>query len=257
MSRISYQFICLSLISTFSWGQQKSNDFTKRMGNFDGKLNLYSGKLFMNSKLNSKINNRIRIEEWPAKYSPYGGKRFATENHEGLIQKRVDWQKLTPELPLQERKSKMANERIMESDIKNRTPATKSVEFRDAVYAQLDKRVDDWLNKVNNVSLQEINRYQFRKGRPSEPGFPVQQAGSGGNFDKQSKTRYPNSIKTPLPKQSSGSSYWLGPRKVSVQGAQKTSPKSNLNPTPKGGYRSASRPILGPKKVRVQLGAPQ
>ena len=125
----------------------------------------------MNSKLNSKINNRIRIEEWPAKYSPYGGKRFATENHEGLIQKRVDWQKLTPELPLQERKSKMANERIMESDIKNRTPATKSVEFRDAVYAQLDKRVDDWLNKVNNVTLQEINRYQFRKGRPSEPGF--------------------------------------------------------------------------------------
>ena len=34
------------------------------------------------------------------------------------------------------------------------------------------------MDKVNNMSLRDINRFQFRKGRPSEPGFPVQQAGS-------------------------------------------------------------------------------
>ena len=33
----------------------------------------------------------------------------------------------------------------------------------ETLLAQIDKRVDDWLNKVNNVSLQEINRYQFRR----------------------------------------------------------------------------------------------
>ena len=36
------------------------------------------------------------------------------------------------------------------------------VEFRDANYAELDKRVDDWMNKVNNVK--DINRFQFKPG---------------------------------------------------------------------------------------------
>ena len=114
--------------------------------------------------------------------------------------------------------------------------------------------VDDWLNKVNNVSLQEINRYQFRKGRPSEPGFPVQQAGTEGSSNRQNKIQFPNPIKTPKAQQPNGSSYWLGPRKTSVQGGNQALPKASPQPTPKGGYRSGPRPILGPKKVRVQVG---
>ena len=238
-----------------SWGQQKSNDFTRRVGSFDGKLNRYSGKSFMNSKLNSKLNNRIKIEEWPTKYSPFGGKRFTSKNHEGLIKKRIEWKKIPTELPLQERRSKVGNERVLENDLSNSTSATAAVEFRDAVYAQLDKRVDDWLNKVNNVSLQEINRYQFRKGRPSEPGFPIQQAGTEGSSNRQNTTQFPNPIKKiPKAQQPNGSSYWLGPRKTSVQGGNQVLPKASSQPTPKGGYRSGPRPILGPKKVRVQVG---
>ena len=208
----------------------------------------------MNAKLNSKLNNRIRIEEWPTKYSPFGGKRFTSKNHEGLIKKRIEWKKIPTELPLQERRSKVGNERVLENDLSNSTSATTAVEFRDAVYAQLDKRVDDWLNKVNNVSLQEINRYQFRKGRPSEPGFPVQQAGTEGSSSRQNTTQSPNPIKTPKAQQPNGSSYWLGPRKTSVQGGNQALPKASPQPTPKGGYRSGPRPILGPKKVRVQVG---
>ena len=208
----------------------------------------------MNAKLNSKLNNRIRIEEWPTKYSPFGGKRFTSKNHEGLIKKRIEWKKIPTELPLQERRSKVGNERVLENDLSNSTSATTAVEFRDAVYAQLDKRVDDWLNNVNNVSLQEINRYQFRKGRPSEPGFPVQQAGTEGSSSRQNTTQFPNPIKTPKAQQPNGSSYWLGPRKTSVQGGNQALPKASLQPTPKGGYRSGPRPILGPKKVRVQVG---
>ena len=34
------------------------------------------------------------------------------------------------------------------------------------------------MEKVNNLSLRDVNRFQFRKHRPSEPGFPVQKAGS-------------------------------------------------------------------------------
>ena len=254
MSRISHCLITILFFSHPSWGQQKSNDFTRRVGSFDGKLNRYSGKSFMNAKLNSKLNNRIRIEEWPTKYSPFGGKRFTSKNHEGLIKKRIEWKKIPTELPLQERRSKVGNERVLENDLSNSTSATTAVEFRDAVYAQLDKRVDDWLNNVNNVSLQEINRYQFRKGRPSEPGFPVQQAGTEGSSSRQNTTQFPNPIKTPKAQQPNGSSYWLGPRKTSVQGGNQALPKASPQPTPKGGYRSGPRPILGPKKVRVQVG---
>ena len=256
MSRISYYLFFYLLVSHVCVGQQKSNDFTRRLGSFDGKLNRYSGKSFMNSKLNSKINNRIKIEEWPTKYSPFGGKRFVSKNPNSLIQKRIPWQTIPADRPLQDSRSKVADDRVMESDLNNRTSAASAVEFRDAVYAQLDKRVDDWLNKVNNVSLQEINRYQFRKGRPSEPGFPVQQAGSQGSkevpttFSPSSPRKLPASAKPPV-----GSSYWLGPPKASVQNGKQLAPQTKKpQPTPKGGYRAGSQPILGPKKVRVQVG---
>ncbi|MEC7802601.1 MAG: hypothetical protein VX467_05430 [Verrucomicrobiota bacterium] len=236
------------------WGQQKSNDFTRRVGSFDGKLNRYSGKSFMNAKLNSKLNNRIRIEEWPTKYSPFGGKRFTSKNHEALIKKRIEWEKVPTELPLQEKMSKVENQRVHENDLSNSTSATTAVEFRDAVYAQLDKRVEDWLGKVNNVSLQEINRYQFRKGRPSEPGFPVQQAGSEGSSSRQSTTQPSKPNKSSSAQEPNGSSYWLGPRKMSVQGGSQAIPRATSQPAPSRGYRSGPRPILGPKKVRVQIG---
>ena len=42
----------------------------------------------MNSKLNSKINNRIKIEEWPTKYSPFGGKRFVSKKPEQFDSKK-------------------------------------------------------------------------------------------------------------------------------------------------------------------------
>ncbi|MDA7757441.1 hypothetical protein N8920_06035 [Opitutales bacterium] len=254
MSRISHLFLLLFLALSVQ-GQQKSNDFTKRLRIFDGKLNAFSGKSFMNSKLNSKINNRIRIEEWPSKYSPFGGKRFIAKNNDRLIRKRIDVKTLPSKFPLDERRSGLGNERIMESDLTNHTAAASSVEFRDAVYAQLDRRVDDWMNKVNNVSLQEINRYQFRKGRPSDPGFPVQQAGSEGSPESR------NTINPTLPVKDSpsspvpaGSSYWMGPRKISVSGESKSISRPVPQARPKGGYRVGSKPILGPKKVRVQVG---
>ena len=141
------------------------------------------------------------------------------QNSEQLIKKEFHGRTILLSRPLQERRSKLAEDRVLESDLNNRTAAVNSIEFRDAVYAQLDKRVDDWLSKVNNVSLQEINRYQFRKGRPSEPGFPVQQAGSRRKTKKYHLWLSPSSpVKVAASgKQPVGSSYWLGPRKISVQ----------------------------------------
>ena len=44
----------------------------------------------------------------------------------------------------------------MDAKTENKSPAAASIEFRDAYYAQLDKRVDDWMSKVNNMSLRDI-----------------------------------------------------------------------------------------------------
>ena len=254
MSRISFYLIYIFITTHSTWAQQKSNDFTSRVGNVDGKLNRYSGKSFMNASLKSKMNNRIRIEEWPTKYSPFGGKRFVTKNHEGLIKERIELEKLPTKLTFQQKNLKIGSQRIKESDLTNRTSAAAAVEFRDAIYAQLDKRVDDWLGKVNNLSLQEINRYQFRRGRSSEPGFPVQQAGSESSSDKQSTTQFSNPIMAPSAQKSNGTSYWLGPRKTSVQGGSQKIPKTSVQSVPRGGYKSSPRPILGPKKIRVEVG---
>ena len=258
MSRISYHLFFTLFFVCISWGQQKSNDFTKRVGVFDGKINRLSGKSFINSRLNTKLNNRIRIEEWPTKYSPFGGKRFVAKNNEGLIKKRIQTKILPANFPVQERRSRMGNDRVMESDLTRHTSAASSVQFRDAVYAQLDKRVDDWMNNVNRVSLREINRYQFRKGRPSDPGFPVQQAGSEGKVQNLN-TVSPNlpSQEAPAPQKPAGSSYWLGPRKTSVSGGTKPMPSSSPSPKPRGGFKINSKPVLGPKKVRIQVGAPE
>ena len=145
---------------------------------------------------------------------------------------------------------------------KTEIPAAASIEFRDAYYAQLDKRVDEWMNKVNNMSLRDINRFQFRKGRPSEPGFPVQQAGSQ-NLPKPSSEENLGSpsVRGVMPSQSNRT----GAVSPVIGWAQKScfhnckwksfseSFTGGKNCTFKKELQCFPKPVLGPKKVRVQV----
>ena len=118
------------------------------------------------------------------------------------------------------------------------------------------------MNNVNNMSLRDINRFQFRKDRPSEPGFPVQKAGAE-NLPMSSLEQKlgSSSVRGVIPsgKGNSGdvkASYWMGPRKMissSTSGKVSPSPSSQSDSmrTSKN-YRSAPRPVLGPKKIRVE-----
>jgi hypothetical protein len=74
--------------------------------------------------------------------------------------------------PLNDQIADESSERASNQNLSKKAPAASAVEFRDAYYARLNDRVDDWMEKVNNMSLQDINRYQFRRDRPSKPGFP-------------------------------------------------------------------------------------
>ncbi|NDH17404.1 MAG: hypothetical protein EBY48_10100, partial [Opitutae bacterium] len=160
------------------FGQQKMNDFTKRVQTFDGKLSSFSTRGSSLQKMSAFSSKRINLREWPSKYSSIGGKRF----------REFKTINLPIELPLNDQRASENGKKIRDHSITNREPAVNSVEFRDAYYAQLDKRVDDWMSKVNNMSLRDINRYQFRRDRPKEPGFPVQRAGAGGLEGSQRQT---------------------------------------------------------------------
>jgi hypothetical protein len=164
-------------------GQQKANDFTKRVGGFDGKMSTLNGRSSKFNRMNPHSSRRISIEEWPAHFSPFGGKRFPMGNANLWGSERVPSTRIEIKTPLNDQIADESSERASNQNLSKKAPAANAVEFRDAYYARLNDRVDDWMEKVNNMSLQDINRYQFRRDRPSKPGFPVQRAGGGTSED--------------------------------------------------------------------------
>ena len=256
-SRLS---LCLGALLSFFLSsvsaQQKANDFTKRVQAFDGKLSSLSSRSSSLQRMNSFSQKRFTIREWPSKYSSFGGKRFRDQQTNEWSVKRVDADVLPVETPLNEKRARENQMKLDEHFIENRLPASQSVEFRDAYYAQLEKRVDDWMSKVNNMSLQDINRYQFRKGRPSKPGFPVQRAGAEMGDTARS---HANVVDSGLPEKVNRSSslpaqkYWMGSRKMETRSREVSDEKED-SPRAKN-FKSGPTPLFGPKEVRVQVGA--
>ena len=70
-------------------------------------------------------------------------------------------------------------ERVSQSDLGGRAQAASSIEFRDAYYAELGKRVDDWMEKVNNLSLRGRQPVSIQKAPPLRTGVPRTKSGFG------------------------------------------------------------------------------
>jgi hypothetical protein len=267
MSRTSFNLSLISFILFFGAGsigfaQQRANDFTKRVRSLDGKLNAMSSKRLSTSRINSVSSQRFSVHEWPSRFSPFGGKRFPMQNKNTLGSERIKTSVMEVELPHNQNYATENSKRAFSSNSENKSMAAASVEFRDAYYAQLDKRVDDWMSKVNNMSMQDINRFQFRKGRSNEPGFPVQKAGSESLPMTSSEQKLGNSnVRGVIPSGQGNAgagrpSYWLGPKKMvssttSGRVSGSASAQSNSAQTSKR-FPSPLRPVLGPKKIRVQ-----
>jgi len=250
-------------------GQQKANDFTKRVGGFDGKMSTLNGRSSKFNRMNPHSSRRISIEEWPAHFSPFGGKRFPMGNANLWGSERVPTTRIEIKTPLNDQIADESSERASNQNLSKKAPAANAVEFRDAYYARLNDRVDDWMEKVNNMSLQDINRYQFRRDRPSKPGFPVQRAGGGTSEDSNREALFqgsglPENNQISLPQ--GNKEYWMGPRKVKSSSTSSTSnvgsqKKTFYNPMksnkPVKNFKTNSKPILGPKTIRVQVGKPE
>jgi len=261
-------------------GQQRQNDFTKRIRAYDGKLNVMSAKRLSSPGLSSNFNRRIPFNQIPRNYSRFGGKRFPMGD--SAIKSQMLEAKTLPFDRGFGKRSSLSGKTATGGALSSRAVAVASVEFRDSYYGALDKRVDEWMNNVNQMSLQDVNRYQFRRGRSTEPGFPVQKAGSRdlptpsagkGLGSGQFRGVIPSA---PARTSSGQPSYRLGSvrTKTTVGGASTSStsrrtvapasPPSGSGASPalrsllfpsrnSGGSSSGSMPRLGPKKIRVSV----
>jgi len=258
--------LCLAIawafFSTDALAQQRENDFTKKMRSFDGRLSNLSGKRLSSSRMHSAFSKRISVREWPSKFSSFGSRRFPLGNTKTIGSERVAGPLLPVKTPLNDSLARANWDRVPQNDLGGSAQAAASVQFRDAYYAELGKRVDDWMEKVNNMSLRDVNRFQFRRHRPSEPGFPVQKAGSesipspsmdSGLGRPSMRGVTPPGASSQVPKQS----YWLGPKKIRTSGSGTKSPtdrvfQSSPQPTRKN-FKSIPKPLFGPKKIRIEV----
>ena len=254
--------IAWGFFATGAWGQQRENDFTKKMRSFDGRLSNLSGKRLSSSRMNSAFSKRISVREWPSKYSSFGTRRVPLGDSKTIGSERVPTTRLQVKTPLNDSLARANWERVSQNDLGESAQAVSSVQFRDAYYAELGKRVDDWMEKVNNMSLRDVNRFQFRRHRPSEPGFPVQQAGSenlpspppDGGFGRPSlRGVTPPGSSSKVPKQS----YWLGPKKIRTSAPRPKAPTDRVFQSapqpPDKNFKYYPKPLFGPKKIRVEV----
>ena len=254
--------IC-GLFTVGVWGQQKANDFTRKFKSADVRLSKLSGKRLSSSRMHSSYSKRISVSEWPSRYSSFGNRRFPLQDKENLGSERFPTNQLQIKTPLNNSRAPAYWERVSQRDLGENFQAVASVEFRDAYYAQLSKRVDSWMEKVNNMSLRDVNRYQFRRNRPSEPGFPVQKAGSEALPTPSADTGLGRpslrGVGSPgIPRSgATKESYWMGPKKIQTSGGQKSSSSNSLfrspSAAPEKNFKSYPKPLFGPKKVRVQV----
>lgn len=257
MSRLSLKYFLVPLLGcNLVLAQQKANDFTKRLGFLEGKQSRLSGRFFSSPRLSEAYSKRIKIQEWPKHFSPFGGKRYTTNDIQGLITKRVPLKQVERADAVIPGRVLGEEKRAPRLNYEDRYTSTATVEFRDAYYAKLNQRMDEWMEKVNNLSLRDVNRFQFRKGRSAEPGFPVQRAGS--DLSEVPPNRLPSPGSGTLPKLST--EYRIGPRaKSSVQSNPVKVPTRTVSPQiPSSSIAPDKKdtppiPKLGPKKIRVQV----
>jgi len=260
-SRLSFVvFVGLYFFLSPLQSQQKANDFTKRASLFDGKIYSPSGRTSNFNRLNRSATKRISLSEWPSHYSPFGGRRYPMGSAKVRGNERVATTKIEIDTPIQLNRARENSARLDSGNINNLAPAASSVEFRDAYYSQLNDRVDEWMEKVNNMSLRDINRYQFRRGRSNEPGFPVQRAGGATNKDAASQIPLKNSGLSKSNKSSvfnSAGNYWMGPKKNTSNFTSPNSLDSAVKVPPndmrRENFKSSPKPLFGPKTIRVEV----
>ena len=235
------------------------------MKRFGGNSKILNGTTI--SRIGGK---RIHVSEIPFHYSRFGGKRFPSKRVDILQRRGFSAPQLRFPTTFGSARSGLDSKRAIGTPSAVVRTTAGAQKFRDKYDKSLDKRVDEWMQKVNNLSLAEVNRYQFRRGRSTKPGFPVQQA--GGQSSLVPSTKNLSTFSRPTQKSSGPSRYWLGPSRTKTSvSANKTTPRSVApvpsavpqvrppaplpsysNPSSAGRLMKFPTIRLGPKKVSAR-----
>ena len=260
----------IALLSAFLWAQGysqiKDRDYTRQLGSQFKRYQ--SGSSLFGGKVNSRISGkRIHVSEIPFHFSRFGGKRYPANKLE--IKQRLP-------IPTSTLKTSMLHggARIGSNDrfafrgaSKMNSTSAVAQEFRQKHNSSLNKRIDDWMAKVNNLSLADVNRQQFRRGRSTTPGLPVQRAGESGIPQPQSL------LPSSLQGTGSGSSpkspsrYWLGPLKTKKTSSGNNSSRSRPAPQSQSSSKTplpdlsskylVPRTTSQPRYPQIRLGPPK
>ena len=245
----SSAILLLIVLTSQGFAQIKNRDFTRRLGS-EFKRHEGSSKLF-GSMINPRISGKlIHVSEIPFHYSRFGGKRFPV-NRLNVLERR-EFPAPTLNFPTVHGSTRVdANDkRAMRDTAMLNSTTSVAEEFRDKYNESLDKRVDQWMEKVNNLSLADVNRYQFRRGRSTTPGFPVQKAGATDPTPPSKQPLLPAFLQggqsISAPKAKAPSRYWMGPKKITttVNGSPKS---SKSTPRPRTTIQPSSQAVPAPK----------
>ncbi len=270
----SIGFALSVLFAVQGFAQIKDRDYTRKSGSqfkrYEGGSKLFGGKA--NTLISSK---RIHVSQIPFHYSRFGGKRFPVNKVEILERRPFSASSLNFPTMHGDARVNATGKTAFKNASKVSSTTVVAQEFSDKYHESLDKRVDEWMDKVNNLSLADVNRYQFRRGRSTTPGFPVQKA---GEQEPSSKTLLPATLQgarsLSAPGVSPPSRYRLGPMKIqsTSSGRGNSSSSPSVPKAPKASSSgSSSAPVpqltiprskgsskhppirLGPRKITVRV----
>lgn len=138
----------------------------------------FEKKTWQQPPSNSMMQKRFPLKEWDKHFSPVGSKRApipmeADQDRAVYKTKRIDRKEFPAEMA-------RWNERMVELHEKAGIEMSEEAELvmNQRMYSAMLQDTQQFKELAENLSLRDINRYQFRRNR-SDGEVPVQRAGGG------------------------------------------------------------------------------
>jgi len=172
-------FILLALVMTATWlrGESHTMDFVQRRADGISHKRVES-RMWGGEKNSQLLQKRFPIEDWEKHYSSIGTKKAPISVNESI--ERKEFKTETKHFETKSFEMSRWNKRLTELQKQARIGTDASVKKAadQKLYSMMLQDTQKYEEMGKELSLREINRFQFRRNRP-DGGVPVRQAGSG------------------------------------------------------------------------------
>lgn len=172
-------FLVLAVLATTAWlkGSPRVPDFAgKRAERVEEKK--VERRQWGGGKRSPLADKRFPLKEWDKHFTPLGRRRAAIDVEGDGKKKRFEAE--VREMPVKEKKIARWNRKVagLEERARIQTDDTAREIATAKSYDMMLQNTRNFRDLAEEVSLRDINRFQFRRNRPAE-GIPVEEAGSG------------------------------------------------------------------------------